>query len=188
MNSGNIESRARQRAVLFSHIAERTQKEFPAIVRETEFRADAPILTAWAYFLISDAYKSERIPETSLSDDFKKAAISALAIMVVRPFSPLDPDNVNSMDALLANPIFALAAGNSWLGDRNLFDHFGFDYLKRFFNTLLNVQMPSLAPFIEAINENGDYRQFIEIGLSKGELALVDSWVLKFNLLATSSR
>jgi hypothetical protein len=138
--------------------------------------------------LLSDAYKAKRIPPASLTDDYKKAALSALAVMAIRPFSPFEPGNVEKIELLLANPMLALAAGNSWLGDRNLFAHFGRDYLKRFYSTLLAVRFPALQPFIDAVNDEEDHSAIRAVSLSVGELDTVDQWVLKFHMLHTYKR
>jgi hypothetical protein len=181
-------NRARKRGVLFAHIAQRMQLEFPVLSNEAEFRADSPTLIGWAYFLLSDAYKAKRIPPDSLTDDYKKAALSALAVMLVRPFSPFDPGNVKRFELLLANPMMALAAGNSWLGDRNLFDHYGRDYLRRFYSTLLSVRFPALQVFLDAVNNAEDYGSITRVELSSGELDIIDRWVLKFHMLHTHRR
>jgi hypothetical protein len=184
----NFSARARKRAVLFAHIAGEMQKAFPVLTQEAEFRADAPMLLGQAYFLLSDPYKSKRIPESSLTDDYKKAALSALAVMSIRPFSPLEEGNVQRFEILLANPMMALWVANSWLADRDLLSHFGFDYLKRFYSTLLNVRIPSLSPFIEAVNAGDDHSEITSIILSRDDLDLIDRWVLKFKMLSEQKR
>jgi hypothetical protein len=188
LSDDDFVNRARKRGVLFAHIARRIQLEFPVLSKEAEFRADSPTLIGWAYFLLSDAYKAKRIPPNSLTDDYKKAALSALAVMAVRPFSPFEPGNVKKLEVLLANPMMALAAGNSWLGDRNLFDHYGRDYLKRFYSTLLSVRFPALEALIDAVNSGDDYSSVTAIDLSVMEIDTIDRWVLKFHMLHTHKR
>lgn len=176
----SIRERSYKRAAVYAHIAKELISAIPELARECTFRADAPFVLAWAYFLISDAYKPWRNKAGSLTDDYKKAAASALSVMVVRPFAPLDPDNVETRITLLANPIFAIAIGNSWAADRDLLHHYPFDYLKRFYNSLLNVRLPSLAEFIERANEGDDWQSITAIRLSNAETALIDGWVNKF--------
>lgn len=182
------ERRIHKRAAFFGGISLRISDRYPTLRTKSEFRADAPLLLARAYFLLSDAYKPIRNFPDSLTDDFKKAAISALAVMVVRPFSPLDPEQVDDEIVYLANPMMALACANSWAAERNLFEHFPQDYLKRFYITLLNVRMPCLDGFIEAINSGGDYRSVDAIVLSPQEISILDDWVLKIFMLVNFRR
>lgn len=181
------ERRVHKRAAFFAGISQRISDHYPTLRIKSEFRADAPILLARVYFLLSDAYKPIRNFPDSLTDDFKKAAISAIAVMVIRPFSPLDPDRVDDEVVYLANPMLALACANSWAADRNLFEHFPHDYLKRFYITLLNVRMPALDGFIEAAN-GGDLRKVEPVSLSPQEISILDDWVLKIFMLVNFRR
>ncbi len=142
---------------------------------------------AHAYYLLNDAYK-ERRGQRSLTDDYKKAAISAITVMALRPFEPLDPDNIETNVAYFANPIYALACANAWLSDRNLLAHYPFDYLRRFYISMLRIRMPSLAPFITAINENEDYQAIETVSLSREEVEDIEEWILKFWQLANKKR
>jgi hypothetical protein len=181
-------ARVLKRAAFFAGMAERLASSLPAIQEHSEFRADSPVLMAKAYFLLSDAYKPFRNNAESLTDEYKRAAISALAVMVVRPFSPLQADNVESMTAYLANPIMALACANAWAAQRNLFAHYPFDYLKRFYLTLDSVRLPSLDHFVGRVNEGESWREIEGVGLSWQEIVLVDDWVLKIHMLCNQKR
>lgn len=186
MPDGDLIGRARQRAAFFAGMATRVADALPKIRQGTEFRADSPLLMAWVYFLLSDAYKPFRTD--GLTDDYKKAALSAVSVMVVRPFTPLDPHNVRDLTVYLANPILAMACANAWAADRNLLEHFPFDYLKRFYISLLNIRMPSLDRFCEAINEGGDYGGFTMVRLTPAEIAVLDDWTLKIYMLVNLKR
>ncbi|WP_171904809.1 hypothetical protein, partial [Hoeflea olei] len=94
-----------------------------------------------------------------MTDDCKKAAISAVAVMSLRPFAIVEPDDVRSNAVYFANPFYAFAVANSWLSSRNLVEHYPFDYLRRFYISLMRIRMPSLMPFIETINAGGNYRE-----------------------------
>jgi len=169
-------------------MADRFQSNIPAISADTEFRPDSPLLMARAYFLLSDAYKPWRNEVGSLTDEYKRAALSALAVMAIRPFSPLDPDNVQSASAYLANPIFALACANAWAAKRDLISHFPFDYLKRFYLSLDAVRIPPLDEFIRVVNEDGDARSIKSIELDRSTLIAIDDWVLKIYMLCNQRR
>jgi hypothetical protein len=180
--------RPRKRGVLFGHVAHEVQKLFPVLAQHSEYRADSPYILGHAYFLLSDQYKTKRIPPGSLTDDYKKAALSAITVMAIRPFSPLDPDNIRRHDVLLANPIMAVWSANAWLSDRDLLSHFGFDYLKRFYSSLLNVRIQSLQPFIDAVNEGEDFQEIKSIALASADVHVIDDWVLKFKMLREMKR
>jgi hypothetical protein len=186
--SDEFRSKSRQRGVLFAHIANRIRQEFPLLDIETEFRSDSPTLIGWAYFLLSDAYKPWRVQAGNLTDDYKKAALSALAVMTIRPFSPIEPERVERFEVLFANPILAMAAANSWLSERNLFAHFGPDYLKRFYSSLLSVRLPSLQPFIDAVNSSDTYEDMESVALTHPEIDFIDQWVLIFHMLQNQRR
>lgn len=123
-----------------------------------------------------------------MTDDYKKAALSAISIMVIRPFEPIDPDNVDNLESYLANPIFALACANVWASQRNLFLHYPHDYLKRFYSSLLITQIESLDPFLNFIKKSEDHEHLVSIKLSSREIALIDSWVLKIHMLVNQKR
>lgn len=108
--------------------------------------------------------------------------------MTLRPFVPIDPGNVQLNAAYFANPIYAIAVANSWLSDRDLLQNFPFDYLRRFYHSLLRIRMPSLEPFIGCINSNGDYRSIESISLTWNEVEDIDGWIYKFWLLANQKQ
>jgi hypothetical protein len=178
-----VDPRVLRRSAFFAGMASRVSDELPDLSRQTELRADAPLLMARAYFLLSDAYKPRRNDAGSLTDEYKRAALSALAVMAIRPFSPLAPDNVTSMQVYLANPLLALACANAWSAERNLFEFYPFDYLKRFYMSLHAVRLPSLDAFVEWANSGEEEARIDAIDLSSAEVALIDDWVLKFHML-----
>ena len=182
------DNRVIRRAAFFAGMADRVLRSYPSLNATSEFRSDSPSLMAWTYFLLSDAYKPFRNMADSLTDDYKKAALSAIAVMVVRPISPIDPDRVDDLTLYLANPILALACANAWVSNRNLFAFFPPDYLKRFYTSLHATRVPALQPFCDAINSSEDHRQFQSITLSAPEIALIDSWCLKIHMLANMRR
>lgn len=188
MKEDDATNRVLRRAAFFSGIADRILKRLPGLLQQADFRADSPVLMSAAYFLLSDAYKSERNKSGSLTDEYKRAAISAIAVMVVRPISPLDPERVDSMTVYLANPLLALACANAWAADRDLLRHFPFDYMKRFYISLQALHFPSMQPFIDHVNDGGDYRDIDAITLSPGEIGAIDDWVLKIHMLCNIRR
>lgn len=188
MEEFDRDGRVLKRAAFFAGMADRARSGFQNLNSRCEFRADSPLLISWVYFLLSDAYKPIRNLSDSLTDDYKKAALSSVAVMVIRPFVPLTPEQVDDLETYLANPIFALACANAWAADRNLFEHFPEDYLKRFYTSLLNVRMPSLNGFLDAVNSEADYREITSISLSHSELTTIDDWVLKIFMLVNQKR
>ena len=183
----SFRARVLRRSPNFAEIAQKQLEKIPTLSSVTVYRQDSPLLLSQAYFLLSDSYK-ERRNQATLTDDYKKAAISAVAVMTLRPFEPIEPENVTSSAVLFANPIYALACANSWLSDRNLVAHYPFDYLKRFYLSLLRIRMPSLDHFVDSANEGLDYRAIEAISLSREETEDIEEWILKFWQLANQKR
>jgi hypothetical protein len=177
-----------KRAGFFAGMASIVLSQLPRLSDHAEFRADSPILLAAAYFLLSDAYKPRRNQADSLTDEYKRAALSALAVMTIRPFVPFDPERVDDMWTYLANPILALACANAWVPQRNIAEHFPFDYLKRFYLSLLALRIEAFGRFIDLVNEGGDYREAKPLNLSSSDIMVVDDWVLKIYMLVNQRR
>lgn len=180
--------RVGKRAAFFSGMARQMNAFIPELAEETHFLPDAPVTLAHCYFLLSDDYKSARNKPGSRTDDFKKAALTAVAVMVVRPFSPLAPENVTTIEAYLANATFALACGNAWAANRNLFEHYPFDYLKRFYVTLDNVRIEALAEFKSHLLDGLSIRDIQSVSLTNRDQSVLDDWVLKFYMLCEQLR
>lgn len=189
MNDKNdVRARSLERAPFFNHIAQSILQRFPSLKSESYFRNDTPLILAEAYFLLSDSYKSIRNNKT-LTDDYKKSAISAVAVMVVRPFEPISgPENIDSLTLFLSNPMMALGCANAWAADRNLFEHYPHDYLKRFYITLDNIRIPSLDPFIDFKNGDLDEFDYSSFSLTREEISVLDDWVLKIHMLVNQKR
>lgn len=184
MTDPEREARVRARAVLFAEVARRVHANLEQDGVQLVFRADAPVVLSAAYFLLNDAYKQRRAKPGSLTDDHKKAALTAVATMVVRPFAPMNPD-AETFGATLANPIYAFACALSWLDPPASARRLPFDYLKRFYLSLLNVRMPSMARFIDLVNIDGRWQDYPPIAMSPSELDTIDDWVWRFFMLSS---
>ncbi|WP_156892565.1 hypothetical protein [Salaquimonas pukyongi] len=181
-------NRVQKRAAFFSGMAERLLGVYPEIGKYTHFTTDSPILLSHCYFLLSDSYKAARLKPESRTDDYKKAAISATAVMIVRPFAALNPDDVSNLEAFLANPIFAMACGNAWASNRDLFSSYPFDYLKRFYNTLHNVEIHAMEEFIQRLRADQPVTDITSVTLNRHDMAALDNWVEKFFMLCNQKR
>lgn len=180
-----IKDRSLKRAVGFQHIGLRIDESFDHFDYEANFSLDAPLHLAQTYFLISDCYVPKRNKAESLSDNYKKAAISALAVMRIRPFVLENPDNVTNKAAYLSNSFYALACAKAWLGPENQLRLYKWDVLKRIYYSLERIQLPSLQPLVDKIEAGENPWGITEISLSSDEIDLIDEWVLKFEMLST---
>ena len=181
--TSSLSERALRRSAFFQGIANIHLDHFGQLRQTTSFRAEAPLLIAYSYFLINDSYKRQRNQNT-LTDDYKKAAVSAIAVMALRPFEPLQPDFVEDDLTYFINPIYAMACANAWLSDRDLLARYPFDYLRRFYLSLVRIRIPSLQPFIDCVNVGGQHTAFSGINLTTDEVDEIEEWIWKFWMLA----
>ncbi|MGA1801893.1 hypothetical protein [Rhizobium sp. HT1-10] len=183
MDPEPVRIRALKRAPVFADIANWMQSKIPGLADATTFRADAPVLLGHAYFLLNDSYKIRR-NQISNTDDYKKAALSALSVMALRPFEPSEPDNLTSNVAYFANPIYAIASANAWLSSRNLLEHYNFAYLRRFYLSLLRIRLGCLDDFVARASNGEDYAAIKMIEMSWHDADVVEDWIHKFWLLS----
>ena len=177
--------RVARRAGFFAGMAAELIAVIPDISRSAYFAPNAPMVCAGAYFRISDVYRGRRNRPDSLTDDIKKATLHAMAIMAVRPFVPLNRDVNEPVMATLANPLFALACANAWIDGRNLFEQYPFDYLKRFYMSLLMLRFPSLDAYLAYVNGDSDDEPPVIDDLDPTEIRQIDDWTQKLHLLST---
>ncbi|MEL6922290.1 MAG: hypothetical protein AAFO77_14980 [Pseudomonadota bacterium] len=115
-------NRVQKRAAWFTHGINIVTESFPEVLQENYVEPAAPNILSQAYFLINDAYKSRRMPSHSLTNTHKRAGLSASAVMTIRPFIPLNPDEMSTEAGLFANTTLAMLLAISWLGNKNLYN------------------------------------------------------------------
>ena len=104
-----------------------------------------------AYFLLSEAYKAERLPaqgmsEAHLTEPPKIAAMTAVAIMMFKPFRRADGlAAVRQPHTRIANQVFAMSCAASFV--ENDFGSLSFEMSRRLYNYLQWVSSSALAGY-----------------------------------------
>lgn len=111
--------------------------------QEVDDNPDLLLQAVDAYFLLSEAYKVRMLGHVEGGDEHwtqpsKKAALTTIAIMLMRPIQPLHPlKPTNDRTTLVANQIFALALASSLLGRD--FTYVGFREASRLYRLLGHI-------------------------------------------------
>ncbi len=119
-------------------------KTLPEIYSADDFdEQDASYLSA-LYFLMSDAYKTWRLPAGHSTNNHKKAGLTIAALMAMRPIRPTR--TVPDMRAFYANQVFGF-----WCATGILNSPIGVDAPEerdQFYAWLDTVRLPSTQPFL----------------------------------------
>ncbi|MEM1040885.1 MAG: hypothetical protein AAGI12_15600 [Pseudomonadota bacterium] len=182
-NIGTHLEKIRKRMTFFSAGIELVQRNFVEVKSQTFVHADAPEILSRAYFLLNDAYRSKRMPNDSLTNEHKRAGLTAATIMAVRPFIPIDDENIQSEEAYLANSTLCMLLGAAWLGHENPFARLPQDYQLRHHTIFLNIRLSCLEHFLNVVNSNGRYRDILSVDISLADSASLDDIVTKFFML-----
>jgi hypothetical protein len=110
-------------------------------------------LASEAYYILSDAYKLERIKKGHYTEEPKMAALSMISIMQFQPFLPLDFNNVETRAVGFANETFSITVALAMIG--KVLDQSkpsGRDFWLRLIDIASEVGCETLQPFIVDIN------------------------------------
>lgn len=164
MHSERVPIRRSFFAPLFSKLRELLPEVYSSAVFD-EHDADCLIEL---FFLLSDAYKEQRVERGHLTNDYKKAGITIAAVMALRPIRLPDPEN--NTRAYYANPIFGMACATAILRLPPV--SMPLEEKEQFYHWLDNCRFPSIGRFLE-LAATGAVPD-IEISLSPAEIALID--------------
>lgn len=175
-----------RRYAWFREEAERALLYFPLRTADVTLSNAALWQAARAHFLIMDAYKADHF-SGDRTEDAKIAAVTTMAILALKPFRTLDPNNVISPWAARANELFAVRLSGPILNS-GLPELAESDRMAWLFNFLAEVRVLSIITFIEDI-ASGRLQPAYEIKLSeksedgRSDLGQLSALMLLYHLL-----
>lgn len=156
-------------------------------VSEVELVDDHLSRVVHAYFLMSEAYKSDKLghrepQEEHWTESPKKAALTTLAIMLFRPLRLIRPARtLRNPISLVANQVLALAAAASLMEQQ--WPALTWERQRRLFNLLDRIGKPPLhvrclRPYMRD-QMKGTRRTEYDIDLDR-DMTIIDSLILLF--------
>jgi hypothetical protein len=129
---------------------ELVQSAYPGALEQP--REASAVLATNVYFLLSNAYKRRRLASANRTYDYKVAAMTAAAIMIVRPLRYLRATMPEEQLLQNANMDCATRAGTSLL-DVDL-SHVDPDFVRRFHRATLGpLDLPCLSPYLQQFDK-----------------------------------
>jgi hypothetical protein len=108
--------RVKIRRGYFARIFQTLKSDFPELFSEAYFDENDARFLAQLYFALNDDYKKWRVEEGHYTNDYKKAGLTAAAIMAMRPIQFVGSITQDDPRRFYANPVFAMACAEGILG------------------------------------------------------------------------
>ena len=148
-----------------------------------QLRPEFAEATAEAYFLLNEAYKSQRMMgDATRTQDPKIAAMTCIAIGVLNPLRPAQVPDPQPPILQYANPMLAMRCASHIVN--HPFEGRPFEECARFYDSVRRLQLPSLNQYIRDVRVGArNVGDPFKIDLSFDEIREIENKVSLFTVL-----
>jgi hypothetical protein len=172
-----VQPRVEIRRDFFLRLFERIKSLFPEIYGDALFDEDDATWLAHLYFLLSDCYKDWRVEEGHYTNDYKKAGLTIVAIMTMRPIRHPSTTGQDDLRPYYANQVFAICCATAILNKP--ISSMPAEDRDQFYAYLDGLHFQTAEPFLHMAAAGEQIPTGYRLNLTYREISDIDIVVLK---------